>query len=181
MHVLKLDLDPTPSFQDRVIKAIKASPSFIPENKRFLYRVMNPNVPVLYALPKLHKPDCPLRPIVSYINAPAVNICKLINDVLPNIINFRSTYSIKNTLHLIEDLDNFELPSNATLVSFDVKSLFTSVPVQELKTILRNRILSCSIPLIKITELLDLISICLEQNYFKFDDTIFHQLEGLPM
>ena len=40
----------------------------------------NTNLPRIYGLPKIHKQNCPLRPVVSLINSPTFYMAKLFND-----------------------------------------------------------------------------------------------------
>ena len=65
---------------------------------------MNPQAPILYGLPKLHKIDHPIRPVVSYINAHAYKICKYSNNLLQSI--FTTKFSIKNSLELTQALQH---------------------------------------------------------------------------
>lgn len=53
---------PTKKFQKQVLKLIKVSPLIIPPKSTLKYKVMNPTVPILYDLSKLHKEDNPMRP-----------------------------------------------------------------------------------------------------------------------
>ena len=59
---------------------------------------MNPHAPILYGLPKIHKTNIPIRPVVSYVNAPVVKICKYLNNLLNNI--FVSPFSVSYREHL---------------------------------------------------------------------------------
>ena len=82
----------------------------------------------MYGLPKIHKPDVPLRPIVSFYSSPTYQLCKhlcrLLSPLVVNIpthINNSSTFSnFVKTQRLGEEI----------LVSFDVVSLFTKVPIE---------------------------------------------------
>ncbi|KAI8120077.1 hypothetical protein CVS40_8611 [Lucilia cuprina] len=54
--------------------------------------------PRLYGLPKIHKPNTPLRPISSSIGVPCYELSKYIGNILKNII--LEKYNIKNALEL---------------------------------------------------------------------------------
>ena len=46
-----------------------------------LYKFLHCNIsvaPKFYGLPKIHKTDCPLRPITSFIGSPLYNLSKLL-------------------------------------------------------------------------------------------------------
>ena len=66
---------------------------------------MNPQSHILYGLSKLYKTNHPIRPVVSYVNAPIYKICKYINELLKDM--FISKFSIKNLLELTKDLLKF--------------------------------------------------------------------------
>ena len=54
---------------------------------------------------------------------------------LSKFINFQTPYTINNSLDLVKKIKEKMLPENAKLVSFDVRSLFTSIHIYELKCI----------------------------------------------
>uniref|UniRef100_A0A8D8YVM4 Reverse transcriptase domain-containing protein n=2 Tax=Cacopsylla melanoneura TaxID=428564 RepID=A0A8D8YVM4_9HEMI len=144
-----------------------------------LSNVVNPQIPVLYGLPKLHKSGEPLRPVVSCTNAPNVELCKRLTEILPGFLNFKPKHTIKNSLEFIERTKKLTIPPNAKLISFDVKSLFPSVPVNEVKDIIRSRISSQS-QLVQ-RELLHAVDICLDQNFCSFNGTTYEIKSGLPI
>jgi hypothetical protein len=80
---------------------------------------------------------------------------------------------------------NIRITRSEAMVSFDVESLFTSVPVNEVLRITNNRLLSdttledcTSIPIVDIMKLLEL---CVKNTYFQFRKTFYEQTEGLAM
>lgn len=74
-----------------------------------------------------------------------------------------------------------DIPNNAKFASFDVKNLFSSIPPLETVEIIQNKLLSNkSNPLIA-QDIINLLKICLEQNYFQFNNTIYNSQEGLIM
>ena len=48
----------------------------------FLLPPKNTCTPLFYGLPKIHKPDCPLRPIVSGYDAPTDHLSAYINHFI---------------------------------------------------------------------------------------------------
>ena len=75
--------------------------------------------PSLYGLPKLHEPGIPLRPILSFIGSfdhECAQWFSQISDNIPDTFTFLSKISKHNF-------------ANQTMVSFDVKSLFTNIPL----------------------------------------------------
>ena len=81
--------------------------------------------PRLYGLPKIHKPDVPLRPILSMIKSPQHKITKLLNFLLePVLQNFFTRYTVKDSFTFVEEIQKLNA-KNTFMSSFDVKSLFT--------------------------------------------------------
>ena len=48
----------------------------------FLLRPKNTHTPLFYGQPKIHKPDCPLRPIVSGCDDPTANLSPYITHFI---------------------------------------------------------------------------------------------------
>ena len=81
--------------------------------------------PRLYGLPKIHKPDVPLRPILSMIKSPQHKITRLLNFLLePVLQNFFTRYTVKDSFTFVEEIQKLNA-KNTFMSSFDVKSLFT--------------------------------------------------------
>uniref|UniRef100_A0A8D9DWV2 Reverse transcriptase domain-containing protein n=1 Tax=Cacopsylla melanoneura TaxID=428564 RepID=A0A8D9DWV2_9HEMI len=159
----------------QVKRCIKECPQLLAN----IYTHKNPQIPKLYGLPKIHKDGNPVRPVVSCTNAPNVVICKRLVAVLPELIKFQPKRSLKNNREFVEKIKNIVIPENAKLISFDVKNLFPSVPVQEVKDMIVNRLSHLSEPLqVEVKKTLD---ICLNQNFCSFTDQIFEIKSGLPI
>ena len=78
-----------------------------------------------YGNVKTHKPNNPLRPIISQIPTPTYMLAKKLNSILtPFVPNRYSLASSKEFLDLVTDA-----PSQGIIASLDVESLFTNVPV----------------------------------------------------
>ena len=86
-------------------------------------------IPRFYGLPKVHKVSVPLRPIVSFINSLTYNLSKFLSRILSSLLVNR--YSVRNSKEFVDYVKNFTISENEILVSFDVVSLFTSVPVDK--------------------------------------------------
>ncbi|XP_018368554.1 PREDICTED: uncharacterized protein LOC108764709 [Trachymyrmex cornetzi] len=139
------------------------------------------SIPRAYGLTKIHKPGHPLRIIVSSINSPLYNLSyylhKIINDNIPE-----TPSSIKNSFDLINKVKNVNIDEGYSLVSFDVVSLFTNVPI-ELATdsvVGRWEFISgkTKIPL---DEFLIAFRLVLNSTYFVFNKVIYKQIFGTPM
>lgn len=143
---------------------------------------MNAQTPLLYGLPKIHKVDIPIRPVVSYINSPAHKLATFLNEVINSSTNFTSKYSVRNSLELAKNLQTLKIPNNSFLVSFDVKNLFPSVPPQDCLELVRELLFSqTNIPTYHILNICLLIDTVLDQNFFQFNNILYTQDSGLAM
>ena len=175
-----LKLDPTDKYQKHINTTLTKIGNNLPNKfNPFFLKLMNPHAPILYGLPKIHKNNIPIRPVVSYVNAPAVKICKYLNNLLNNI--FVSPFSVSNSLDLIDSLQKVKIQNSFKLISFDITNLFPSIPITDLKIILSKLINSSfSVPSQR-EHIQNLLDICLNQNYYIFNNTYYRQNEGLPM
>ena len=75
-----------------------------------------------------------------------------------------------------------QLSADHELVSFDVKSLFTSIPlelaIESVKESLANY--SDELPIPK-EEVIDLLILCLQSTFFQYDGNFYQQLHGTAM
>ena len=83
---------------------------------------------ILYGLPKVHKEGCPIRPILSAIGTYNYNLSKFLVPLLAPITT--NEYTVKDTFGFVKEVCDFDF-SNCVLASFDVKSLFTNIPLKE--------------------------------------------------
>ena len=82
----------------------------------------------LYGLAKIHKDNTPLRPVMSTPGSAYYKIGKKVAKWLEIL----DESQIKcNTQKLMKTLRNIKLEPGRKIVSFDVKSLYTNVPVNE--------------------------------------------------
>ena len=98
-----------------------------------------------YGTAKIHRlsPDdtineLPLRPTISNIGTATYHLSKYLAQLLSPLSE--SEYTIKSTKHFVEKIKIEHIPNDYLLVSFDVKLLFTNVPLDETITIILNRI-----------------------------------------
>jgi hypothetical protein len=148
-----------------------------------------PKCPTFYGVPKIHKPHCPLRPIVSQINGPTSNIHKLIDKYLktaeskiPNLL--QDTTSFLNLLNEKQHL----LQPNTILVTLDVTSLYTNIPhnegIEEVCNFYSENLQYWSDPNLQpIPEntLKKLLSFCLQNTIFTFNKKYYTQNYGCTM
>ena len=84
--------------------------------------------PKFYGLPKINKPDTPLRPIVSSCGSITYGVAKELPKILKSLVG-KSPHHINNTHDFVEQVNQFTFAPGECLSSYDVSALFTSVPV----------------------------------------------------
>ena len=139
-------------------------------------------LPYMYGLVKTHKENFPMRPIISTVGSASYKLSKYLVNILSPIVGTISNSHIKNNVDLIEKL-NCNIPNyNFKLISFDVKSLFTKVPIDDLlnylETELNNRIET--LPLSPHC-IIELIKLCVIDSKFTFNGKFYQQKFGLSM
>ena len=71
--------------------------------------------------------DLPIRPIISNINTASYQLAKYLANLLSPLS--MSEYTVKSTSDFITHIKEQNIPNNFKLISFDVTSLFTNVPL----------------------------------------------------
>ncbi|XP_067619832.1 uncharacterized protein [Eurosta solidaginis] len=137
--------------------------------------------PRIYELPKIHKPDIPLRPIISSVNVPCYNLSKTVGNILKNLVS--EQYNIKNAFEFKEKLENISVKDEDILVSFDVVSLFTNIPIVLATKIILKKWEEIQ-KTTKITRRIfqEMLDFCLkDNNYFLWCEKLYAQTFGMPM
>ena len=111
---------------DSELKKLKSSGELSSAEYKLLY-VNTAVTPRFYSFIKTHKPNNPIRPIVSFIDSPTYQTAKFLNKILSPLTD-DAPQKLKNSAEVNELLENVIIPSDHTLVSFDVRSLFTNIP-----------------------------------------------------
>lgn len=141
----------------------------------------NSQLAKFYGIPKTHKQDIPLRPIISNTNCITFKLSKWISNQLKPLLGKISNSHIKNSATLKNTISNLNM-TNMDMVSFDVTSLFTNVPVSDalslLQTHISNTHFTFEVPFDIIKSLILLVT---EHSHFSFNNKYYTQKEGLSM
>lgn len=149
-----------------------------------------PRMPVFYGLPKLHKKDIPLRPVVSQTNGPTNMVNYLVDKLLtvaekciPNLLQDTTAF-----LNIIEA--NKGISDGDLLVTMDVTSLYTNIPQDEgiewvcefyQETLPNWNQYSTEIKAITVEELAVLMKFILHNCTFEFNGKLYKQNYGTTM
>ena len=140
--------------------------------------------PAIRGSVKHHKEGNPLRPIVTYIGSALYNTSKFLTDILSPLQN-RNGYSFANSLQFSKEISDIKIDENKVLVSFDVVSLFTAIPVDKASDYIKIKLeQDASLPSrtnLDINDIISLLQFTLSNNYFMFNDRIYKQVHGCAM
>ena len=178
-----LKRDPTPALQrklnSKLLDLKKTDAIDIQRYNRLRCPVSQP--PKLYGLPKLHKPNIPMRPIVSFCGSPTYQLSKYLTTILKPLTD-ESQHKLQSTENFIDTIKTVQVPDDYKLVSFDVKSLFTSIPFQLAldcpETAINNSAIELSLPT---ADLMAKLNLCLTSTYFQYNGKHYKQLHGTAM
>ena len=131
--------DPTTKYKNTLIsllKTIKSEGGIDEVTYKKLYPT-GAGTPKFYGLPKVHKAGMPLRPIVSSIGAVTYETSKELSKILKPPMG-QSPYQVQNNQEFLHQLKDQKLGPDDIIMSYDVKALFTSVPIQPAIDIMVN-------------------------------------------
>ena len=127
--------------------------------------------PMIYGLPKIHKPQVPLRPIVSCTGAPSYKLSKYIASVIFPLAGKTSSH-VLNLKQFASVMQEERVKEEEVLVSFDVTSLFTNNPIDEVVDVIHRKLaaeeddLVVRTPLPAERRIAELLQLCLKSTHF---------------
>ena len=126
-----LKTDPTNKYKNKLIgllKTIKAEGGMDDITYKRLYPT-GAVPPKYYGLPKVHKPGMPLRPIISSVGSVTHATAKELARIIKPLVG-GSQHHVRNNMDFIHSIEGIQMKADECMMSFDVESLFTSVPVE---------------------------------------------------
>ena len=147
------------------------------------------SAPVLfYGNAKLHKlkendtvKNLPLRPIISDVGTTTCKTTKYLATFLWPLT--LSEYNIENSYEFVKSIKNTKIPNGYKMISFDVKNLFTNLPLDKsvkiiLRKIYQGRMLNTSISQ---KEMKKLLYLCTKHVHSSYGGRIYIQVDGVAM
>nr|VZI09946.1 unnamed protein product [Spirometra erinaceieuropaei] len=135
-----------------------------------------------YGLPKVHKTGVPLRPIVSLRDIPTFGLSKWLYQRF-RFLTEDSEWMMKSAEQFLRSIRHLEIEPDEMMVSFDVVSLFTSIPtdlaISTIDKILQEKYDETDQRL-KRTHVIELLELCL-RTFFTFNNRVCEQKKGTPM
>ncbi len=113
--------------------------------------------------------------------SPTYDTAHFVADILKPLVG-KSPYHLNNSQELINKLKDVVLESDKEMVSFDVTTVFTKVPIEESITIIRECLSNDNTlkdrTLLSVDNITELLRCCLTTTYFVFRSVFYTQIEG---
>ena len=126
----------------------------------------------------------PLRPIVSSRGSVTYGVAKVISKVLKPLVG-KSPHHIQSTGDFVSRAQGLTLQSGECLSSYDVTSLFISVPIDPALNIIKDLLEKDEKlndrTVLSVQNIIELLGFCLHNNYFSFQNKFYEQVEGVAM
>ena len=182
----KLDCDPTKTRQTKLqnlLLKLKKRGLFSDDVYLKIYPVGSQPARI-YGLPKIHKMKCEndipkFRPIISSIGTYNYQLAKWLSDLLTD--HLPNEYTSQDTFSFITDLKKQDLKGKY-MVSFDVASLFTNIPLVETVDLAVDLIFT-KYPELKVSrrDLFNLFMCATAETHFLFRGDVYDQIDGVAM
>jgi hypothetical protein len=134
---------------------------------------MNLKAPRMYGTIKLHKADKPIRPIVNWKNSPGYRLAGYLVKLLKHTIQLPNVFNVQNSEALMHSLKQTNTHFNIKMCSFDIKNMYTNIPLDELINIIHTTLTHNNIPNDHKNEIITLVKVILRQNYFQYNDELY--------
>ena len=135
--------------------------------------------PKFYGLPKIHKEGVPLRPTVS-----SRGVSKERARILKPLVENHNTMST-NTMDFVQYIRCIHLQQDEYIISYDVKALFTSVPIRPSINIIKKHLEQDKElqqrTMLTVNDIMCLLEFCLKNTNFLFQGRYYEHLEGVVM
>ena len=141
-----------------------------------------------YGTAKIHKilpidnvDQLPIRPIVSNVDTSTYELAKYLAKLLLPLSP--SQYAVNIVKHFTESIKHKKIPTGYQMISFDVKSLFTSIPLDKTIEILLQRIYNRYEITTQISRkvMKELLLLCTKEVHFVYSNGIYQQNDGVAM
>ena len=177
--------DPTKEIQGKLIDKLQ----IMRDNNEIeekLYKKLYPNktqIPIMYGQPKIHKQGNPLREIVDASGSVTRDINKYISRVIKTYAN--NEFTVSNSKQFVSSIKDVKLEADETLVSYDVKAMYPSIPQKEAVSITKDLLYRDNDlknkTSMKAESIISLLEICIENTYFMFNKKLYLQIDGLAI
>ncbi|KAJ1197149.1 hypothetical protein NDU88_001011 [Pleurodeles waltl] len=183
MHI---NTDPTKRLQTEIRGMIEEAlgNAWISRKEAEFLDTINPRTPYFYCLPKIHKGKIPPpgRPIVSGTGSVLEPLSTFCDKFLQPIVQASTTY-LKDTKDVLNLIETISLTTQVhALITLDVEALYTNIPQEATLEVVETALCSASQKLTTPAHfIMHCASLALKENFFQFEDLLFHQTRGTSM
>ena len=138
----------------------------------------------MHGLPKTHKENIPLRPILSLIGSSQHELAKWLAEILVPVLKLYSSHCVKDSFTFANSIQNCNLePGKSFLCSFGISSLFINVPLDETIGICADALYQGHLDCLPFSEdtFRELMLIATRGVEFSFSNQMYKQLDGVAM
>ena len=180
--------NPTKKLDDETSKLIKTTlKGKLPDKTIHAITPNESRTAELYGLPKTHKANIPMRPIVSACGNPIDKLSWLLERIITQLLVFVPAH-LTNTYDYLNHLKTqfpSGFPKGTIAFTVDVNNLYGNIPTAEAieSTIRMIRTHSSKIDLFGLTvpDIKRLLEHCLSNNYVRFGKSVYKQVKGIAM
>ena len=136
----------------------------------------------MYGLTKIYKKDTSIRPIISSVNTYNYNLPKYLDEIIKNSIK-NNDFVIKDTFDYVNKISKIKY-FNGYMISFDIESLFTNIPLEETIQIVMSKLFKdkdSRIEGLKKFQFERLLRTATQESHFYFKGNYFNQIDGVAM
>ena len=179
-----IDGDPTNSIKAKLIQILRRLKRETGMDEHTRPNTL-PVVPLLSSMGYLKsiKTGTPLRVIVSSRGSVTYAVSKVLAKVLKPLVG-KSPYHIQSTRDFVIRLKGVTLLPGECLSSYDVITLFTTIPIDPTLAIIKGLLEQddslCNRMVFSVQDIIELLGFCLHNTYFSFQNKFYEQ-EGAPM
>ena len=168
--------------EERINEALKnlVETGVLNENLSNEMKSKGGQLPKLYGLAKVHKESVPIRPVLSIPGSPYYKLAEKVAKWLSVIPESKINCSTQKT---VDQLKNVKLDPEEVMISFDVSSLYTNVPVNEAINDAANLLYSgrYETPPVDKETFIALTKLAVTNVILSSHDGCFRQVDGLAM
>lgn len=133
----------------------------------------------LYGLAKIHKTNCPLRPVVNMQGTAQFKLAQYLDSLIKN--SFPQQFMLSSTSEFLEKIKDTRVTNKSQLISYDIVSLFTNIPLEETIQITCDYVFNNqNHPPCNKEEFAQLLRIA-TSGVFTFNNTLYQQVDGVMM
>ena len=118
--------DPTTEFVKALNNKINQRTQLFDNATRRSLKPINAEAPQFVGLPKIHKTNVPIRPLINFTTAPSYSVSKKLAVKIKNSIKINNNHSIKNNTDFVNKMKNIKIRPNYKIASFDIVDLYTN-------------------------------------------------------